>query len=410
MISIHRSHIILFLISPFLLLLANIKKYRSKYFPGVLYLFILFYGFTFTVASDAFDAARIIQKFADAKDVSFAKYSGISEIFKTGNTQIVENIIIWFVANYFQSKSILFLIYAAIFGFFYVKNYQIVVKFFNKKNTFFQLILLITFMMIIPIWEINGWRMWTASQIFIFSVFSIMLNKIKIKYLFLLFLTPFIHFSFWMMIIPTILFLLFNKFLNQKLLYGLFVITLFINPFNVDKSSIENSVKLEFAQSKIAGYGNEEFLESSIKKESQLTFHAKYYKTALHFGLVIPFIAMLFFNKILLTQNQAIIKWTLFFGVLVNVIALLPFGDMLRFRLIHYFFIIFCLLALLNSQIKIPYNKLLNHAITILLLFFNLVELRKGLDRFGIATIITNPITVGFLPEKDNIALINLVK
>ena len=410
MLSLHRSHIILFLISPFLMLLANINKYRSKYFPGVLYLFFLFYGFTFTVASDAFDAARIMQKFSEASKASFADYSGISEILITGNTQIVESIIIWFVANTFESSQVLFMIYAAIFGFFYVKNYELLLSFYKGENKYFELVLLVTFMMLIPIWEINGWRMWTASHIFVYSVLSFLQYGLKTRYVFLVLLTPFVHFSFWLMVAPFLLFTIANVLLSRKILFPIFVLTLFTNPFNVEKSSIESAVNLEFAQTKIKGYGNEDYIESSKEKEDQLSIHAKYYKIALHYGLILPFCFLVYKRKWPATQNDKILKWTLFFGIVANVIALLPFADMLRFRMIHYFFVLYCLVYMYKFSSGFRFNRLFSYTIGLLLVFFNLVELRKGLDRFGIATIITNPITVHFFPQEENTAIINYIK
>lgn len=414
MLSLQRKHFAFYILSPFLLFLFSLKDYRSKFFPGILYLFCLFYGFTFTVASDAFDGARIIQKFAEASEASFFQYTRISEILSTGDTQIVEDIIIWFVANTFESSQVLFLIYAAIFGYFYIKNFQIIVSLFGFKNTFFEYVLLISFMMLIPIWEINGWRMWTASHIFVYAVFNLVTKRVSVKYLLLMFMTPFVHFSFWMMILPVVVFLLLKRVLSRKILLPLFILTLFINPFNVEKSALENTVSLEFAQSKIKGYGNEEYIEGTLEKEQQLVFHARYYKTALHFGLIIPFVFLLVKTSKFDEKFKSILYWTLFFGIVVNVIALFPFADMLRFRMIHYFFVIFSLVYILKSY---SYSfgssiifRFFSLGIISLLIFFNLVEFRKGLDRFGITTILTNPITVHFYPAEENVAIINLIK
>lgn len=413
MLALQNKHILLYLLSPFLLLIISIRNYKSKYFPGILYLFCLFYGFTFTVASELFDADRILLNFSEASQDGFLEFTGISRIFATGNTQVVENVIVWFVANTFESSQVLFLIYASIFGYFYVANYNIIIKLYTNRNSFFDLTLLLTFVMLIPIWEINGWRMWTASHIFFYSVYNLIHDNRQFKFYLFLFLTPFIHFSFWILIVPILLFIVFKSILNRIYLFPIFVLTLFMNPLDIEKSRFESTVDLEFARAKIIGYGNSEYLERIKEKESQLVFHAKYYKTALHVGLMIIFIYLVFNFSQGSRRFDLLLKWTLFFGISVNLISLLPFADMSRFRMIHYLFMIYIIVYIIKRSYFLDNSLLYKFAHTpviILLLFYNIVEIRKGFDRFGIATLVTNPITVLFFPHEDNTALIHLIK
>lgn len=410
MFPIKISQFLLFLVSPFLSLVTNFTNYRSRYFPGVLYLFCIFYGYTFTFVSDALDGARIVEKLTFAKYLPFYTFSGLDAILSTGNTEIIENSIIWIVANTFGTSQMLFMVYAAIFGFFYIKNYTIVVSYIPITATWLHVILLTTFMLVIAIWEINGWRMWTASHVFFYASYNLIIAaKRKYGFFLLIFLTPFIHFSFWIPVIVFLIFYLFKYFLSKKILFPLFILSLISSPFEFTNENLINVINIENVQNKISAYGNEDYVESRGFATQSLSFHAKYYRVFLKYALILVFVIILLKLKKNKPDQGKLIEWVLSFGIFSNLLVFVPISNLTRFSLLAYMFYI-CGILLLIYRNKIHIKRYIYIPVIILLCFFILVELRVGADRFGIYTLLTNPFTVIFLPTEDNTAIINFIK
>lgn len=400
------QRVLLFLVWPLMSLIFAIKSYKSSFSWIVVWMFIGFYGFTFTYVSDAFDADRIEQQFYDTKNMGFAEFVGFDGAFWEGNTQILQPTIMYLVSIFTDDTRFLFMALAMFFGFFYTKNIFLLRTMQARKKIPLGVLLFVLFAFTISIWEINGWRMWTASHVFFYSISQYFLTGSK-KSIFWILLTPFIHFSFLIIIPITALFFLAKR-LPLVFFFILFFICASIQQVQFDITQIAFELP-SFLDSKVDSYGNEEYFENRSDHVLELNWYAAYYRSALTAFLLIFLILM--FIKISNYKNRIeenvnhFLKFALFFSAISFLMASFTFADSGRFMRVAYLFLLL-MIVVIQFYYPVLYKYFWVKPILIILgVFYLIVEWRVGLDRMSFATLLANPITAIFFEASEPIII-----
>lgn len=191
---------ILFLLSPFLALIASLKSLNTKSSRFVLFFFILFFGFSMiydgSLRNDGIFHAVEFQNYGRHSFECFERQ--IASFFDFDNPENVKDIyaltVKFIVSRFTDNYHYFFLAISILYAFFTVKYFRYFADLKQFVWTIPWVILLYIFWKPQPV-DINGVRFGTASLITIYSLFKVFVSK-QNKYLFLICTTPLIHASF----------------------------------------------------------------------------------------------------------------------------------------------------------------------------------------------------------------------
>lgn len=401
-----------FIFFPFYGLIQAIRNYKLPWAKNMLWLFVVFYGYTM-YRPEGMDSGRYVNKlqllFQEPRtwEIFMASFYSVDERGQ-GNVDIYEPLMVNFVSIFTNSGNILFAFYGLVYGFFFSRNVWFVIEEIKKKTYPPKItwLLFVSFICIIGFWELNGVRMWTAAQVFVYGVFMVLLKEKKIGYLFVVSSALF-HFSFGL---PIMLFLFF-KVVNppKKITYILFILSFFVAVFNVTViSGLIQSFIPEFFLPRINNYISEEYSEVYEGVKENAIWYVKYYKLILNYLIAALITVIHFSNKINIKKDKFfynLYSFALIIMICGNLLSVVPSGG--RYLLIAQYFStavlsIYCV-RFNNSQFKKVVVLLLP-----LFLFFIIVSLRKSFDTISIMTIFTNPILASFLDAP--VPLIDVIK
>ncbi len=123
----------------------------------------------------------------------------------SGYVDILQPMVTYLVSRFTDNPTILFTIFGLIFGYFYSRNIWYVLGKIHGGITLVLFVFVLTFALINPIWNINGFRMWTAAQIFLYGTLPYLLEG-KSKGLIWAAVSVFVHFSFLLPLTVLVLF------------------------------------------------------------------------------------------------------------------------------------------------------------------------------------------------------------
>lgn len=221
--------LILFLLNPFLSAINSLKDIRDGESHKILYLWFLMFGIGFCVVNDQLDSFRIIEDFEWIKNMSLNSYMAYLREYLTFDSNIKDiyaTTVQFLVSRFTNNYHWCFLIFAAVFGFFYIKSLRIFLRYENVSTNWVFYVLLFMFCYSNSIFNINGMRFWTAAWIGVYTALSVILDR-NYKALLWLVLTPFIHGSF--IIWPLLLAIAFLSQRYQKVWITLFVASSFVS-------------------------------------------------------------------------------------------------------------------------------------------------------------------------------------
>lgn len=186
-----------FFLWPFASLCLALRDFGRKENRLIVHLFFILYGFTFVIATDFPDATRYAQQL---KDISLLPAADFVETLKglyseNGAVDLFQPFVTLFVSRFTSNHGVLFAVFAAVFGFFYLKSISLLYDQYLASKNINALVFLVFFAFIIPIFQINGVRFWTASWVFFCGASHFLVLKKK-RYLFLALTSVLFHFSF----------------------------------------------------------------------------------------------------------------------------------------------------------------------------------------------------------------------
>lgn len=387
--------------------MSNFRDPASK---NVFWLFCAFYGYTFVVFDSTFDSARYSEWFVQAAKSSLSVPELLASIYALDHDSsfdVFVPVVNVLLSRLTDDPRILYMTFGIIFGFFYSRNLWFVLQFFEKRLTVQVILFVLGLALIVPIWEINGIRFWTATHVFIFGSLMFVANKKKAGLL-IAACSMLVHFSF---MLPMAIFLFYIVIGNRLSIYFILFIlsTLFVE--------IEVEVAREFLsknapdifQTKIETYLNPEYAESIDIVLEDTNWYIRYYGKIIKFIVYLNVIALFLFRRKWI-QSNAVLLNILCFSLLLysaaNIIYHLPSG--FRFTTVANFlmFVFLCLYYYHDNAFTL--KRTLFYCSAPALVVFAVIAIRIGLDFTNILTLIGNPIIA--LAFDESIPIINLIK
>jgi hypothetical protein len=192
-----RNYFILFILWPFLAFLLALKNYSQKEARKVVYLFLIYYGLTFVLGNFGADAEAYALRLQNTAKLPFSDFFKIvGGIYATDTSvDIAEPFISFIVSRFTSYHGIYFAIWAAIFGFFYLKSVNLLHNRYQEKPGINAKIIMAFFIILLPITNINSVRMWTAAWIFFYGAYYVILFR-DARYLLITLGASLVHWSF----------------------------------------------------------------------------------------------------------------------------------------------------------------------------------------------------------------------
>ena len=415
----NKDHWYLFLAFPFLSGILAVKNYRASWAKNIIWAFVVFFGFTFGISEETStgNGPADINRYVDEmkglyeKDLSFTDIINLYK--KNEDIDILRLTLAIGVSRVTNSHTVLTAVYGLIFGFFFSRNLWFVLDRMREKIKPVALLLLITYALVDPIWNINGFRFYTAIQIFIYGLLPFLFGGKK-KSIIISSLSFLVHFSFLLPIGVLILYALLG---NRTVIYFIFfltsIVTSSINIGALNEVIDENAP--ETLADRTAGYRDEDRVENfregtGFADTSNTIWYAIYYSKALYWSLMAFLIALFFKRKTIEQQNNNRLlnglSFALLFWGVANIMSSLPSGG--RFLDVAALSALPLLILYVQNQ---PNEKYLSQKVLLAspaLLFFIIVSIRIGFYTLSVNTFLGNPIIVLLIDY--NIALNDLIK
>lgn len=386
-----------FLVWPFGSLLAAFYHWKEPWSKNVFWLFCIFLGFTFIIAErGGADSARYAEIFVNMahSDLNIGRlfesfYSEVSE-----DPDILSPIFMFLISRVTDNPIALFTVYGVFFGFFYSRNLWFIFNRIESKVTFIVFLLIITFALVNPIWNINGFRFWAAAQVYLFGALPFLLEGNK-KSLLWSGLSIFIHYSFTL---PVAILGLFYVLRNKTNLYlAFYIATSFLQELDLQWFQSILSFLPDVFFSEVQTYANPVYAEY----RNQINQNLPWFVTLPLEGLKwvnYVFIGSFFIigKKFLNSRDdlKTLLSFSLLFMGVANIISFVPSGG--RFLVVANMFIYSFYIISFSAYLSIRKLFILQVLTVPWLLFFCIMAIRIGFDYIGALTIIGNPVSAGF--------------
>lgn len=389
--------LILFLIWPFFSIIYAIRNYRAIWAKDLVWFFVIFFGFTLTIiladSDEQSDGSRYRDKFVAmaGQQVSF---DNISVLFYDVDSQVLdvlETIVIYTVSRFTDNYHVLFAVFGLIFGYFYSRNIWYLIDRAGKGFATENIPIILTFAFVVGFWEINGFRFWTATHIFLFGALPYLFEGKK-NYLGFAVLAVFMHFSY---ILP-LLVLGFHTTSGKRtsVYFVLFILTFFVKELNLTQLGEFLTANLpEIFLPRVKSYVNEGYASDLSDVYAKANWYVVFYQLALKWSITLLMAGIFFYGKAFLKANKnfdRLFSFTLLLYSVANIFSLVPSGG--RFlSLSNLFALAFIFFYIQYAPNTKTIKRLMVFAIPALLLYAT-VALRIGIQDMGILCIVGNPI------------------
>lgn len=397
---------------PFFGLFFAMFNFKASYAKNLLWIFCAFFGYTFIIASEGIDANRYrtyLERMYDRNNEPYLDL--LVEPYLTANRKntsvdVFSHTITTSVSRFTNDFRIFYGIVGFIFGYFYSRILFFVVK----HLKYGKLIALAGFFLVVialinPFWNINGYRFYTASHIFVLSVLQILYAK-KRSYLWVLLLSPLVHFSFMLPVALVIVYYFIPK--NIWMLVALLVTSLFFVNLTPQVVYENRDLAPKFMEKKVKSYTGEVYVESVQDSKLGLNWYVQGSQTALLFCLYI-------FIGIAIVKHQQLLKdprtKSLFiFGLLLlavaNMFSSIP--SMGRFYGVAALILFISFVFIIQAQPHLKLFKQLTYILIVPVMLFIVVSVRMGFDYIGLNSLFLNPFIAPFF--EDSPVLIDFIK
>jgi len=404
---------ILFLVWPFLALCSAFWNYKSSWGKNILWAFVAFYGFVFAIGmeSQGNDIVGYVTEVEELHRVKMTAGDAVDYFLESGEVDFVETILAVMISRVTDSQSIVTLVYGLIFGFFFSRNMWFILERLKGNIRFITVLVFICFFLVVPIWNMNGFRFWTATHIFAYGMLPYLFDG-KRSGVIIASLAVFVHFAF---IVPVGVLYGYMFWGNRLMLYfGFFVLTFFMSEINLTIfNDIIESYAPEIIQERTAGYRSEAHVEQHRSGGvSGRVWYAKYYGVALRwaakgFLIILFFKAQAFFKK-----NKGWLNlycFTLLFYGTAELFTSIPSGS--RYLAVANLLALGLIVLYVQNREQSGQVAMKRFIIatTPLLLLYVVVSVRMGLYSMSASALLGNPITAIFMTG-DFISLNDVLK
>ncbi len=400
-----------FLVWPFGVMLASLQTREYPWSKNIFWLFCFFFGYTFIIQSDSLVTADSVA-YAEAlyryaySDLSFRELWQTFYSESTNYIDILQPIITYLVSRVTSNPSVLFAVFGLIFGYFYSRNLWFVIDRVKGEITLPLFIFLLTLGLINPIWNINGIRMWTAAQIFVFGALPYLVDGDK-KKLIWAGVSILMHFSFIFPVCILLAFLVIRDRTNIFMI--LFILTSFIKELDLEMVRSSLSFLPDIFQHRINSYTGADYAELVGSRSESYNWYKAYSLKVLAWVSYALVIFVYFFCRKKLQSNKSLVtlfSYSLLLYGCANVFSLVPSGG--RFLVVATIFLFSFFVLFFSEMDKVKAFRFISVLSVPLLLLFCVVAIRTGMDYYGLNTLIGNPFTAFFI--EDTTPLIDIIK
>jgi hypothetical protein len=398
-----------FFIWPLGIMLTSFSNWRKPWAKNIFWIFCIFFGYTFIIANeggaDSDRYARLFLEYARSK-YSFVELVKSFYSESSSYVDVASPIISYLVSRFTNNPSILFAVFGLIFGYFHSRNIWILLERIKGNYSFIIVLYLITFMLLNPIWNINGFRMWTAAQIFLYGTLQFFINKRK-EGLAWAFVSILFHFSFLFPIGILGAYIFLKNRIN--LYFSLFIITSFIKEIDLNWARSMLLYLPEIFHTKIINYTNVEYAEVVNSIRESLNWHIAFADTAIQIAVYLTMIYVFVFAKDALKRKsylEDIFCYILLFYAGANIFSFIPSGY--RYISVVNIFVFSFLIILLSLYPNLKGFSVVRLLSVPLLLFYCIIMIRMGMDFYSMMTLIGNPIVAVF--QDADTPIIEIIK
>ena len=196
-----------FLIWPLFGLIYAIVNWRLPWSKNIVWLFCGFFGFTFYIPPDGPDANRYRDYLIDFHYSGTDLWQYIPEVLqgRHGKGDMLEPMLRGVIGHFTEDHRILFCVFGLIMGYFLSRNVWFLLEKVKGKIPIvaFPFLWMVAFG--IGIWQINGFRFWTAAHIFIYGLIVLFYQKERIKGTLFILLSVATHITFAIPVVLVIL-------------------------------------------------------------------------------------------------------------------------------------------------------------------------------------------------------------
>lgn len=406
-------HFLYFLLQPFFTTLYYLYNFRKPAAKNVMWLFAIYYGATFAIGLES-EGSDIVSYISDVplihsmgfKPSDFLFYHGT-----TGEFDIIRSFLAFFLSFLTDNGFYLIIIFGLIFGYFYSRNIWYILNLLEGKLKPYTRILLFCLFLVIPLWNMNGFRFWAGAHVFIYGLLPFLYEK-KRKSLIWCFITPFVfHYSFLSALMPIVAYLFLGS--RVRLYYIAFVLSFIFSEINLDyfNKLVENYAPTSVVE-KSQAYRSEDIQERKAELEEvrETVWYARYYKDTAKYVLVVYIFIIYISYKRRQGEHLELMRlfsFVLLFFAFANVFSSIPSGY--RFTRVSNF-LMFGFLSVYYQNNRVPQAVTnLTGIAGLFLLISYLVVLRISWYSFSVMTIFGNPFAAIFT-FGENIALNDVIK
>lgn len=412
-ISINRNeginYYIGFLFWPFGVMLGAMRHWRRSWSKNVFWLFCIFFGYTFIIAGEGgADSDRYARTFLQMSHSDLTLSELWSSFYSESShyVDIASPLITYLVSRFTDNPNMLFAVFGLIFGYFYSRNIWLVLDHVKGNMSIVLILFILTFSLCNSIWNINGFRMYAAAQIFLYGGLRYLL-KGNFKSLLWAGVSVVFHFSFLFPLVSLFVFILLKDKLNIYLIF--FLMTSLIK--EVDLQSVRSFLSFlpGIFQTRISGYTNIEYAEAVRLELQSFNWYVLFSIEATQWVVYILTLFIYFACRQYLNTEKKLMTlfcYSLLLYGFANIVSLIPSGG--RFITVANTFMFAFFIIFISTFPKIKGLILVKLLSIPLLLLFCIVTIRTGMDYYSITTLIGNPISAAFY--KDTVPFINGIK
>ncbi len=281
--SILGIKLLFFIIWPFGAFLHSFRKPQLHSSRVIFYLWFVIFGLCFLPIYEEADSYEYAQEFEMSKNMSSYSYQReikgfFSNNYDTSLKDVYVLTAIYLVGRVTDNVHVLFMLFAMVFGFFYVKSMKYAL--YSEGQARSDLIFFILFGWFCisnPIFNINGVRFWTAAWMSVYIISRYLISK-DYKVLLLLPLLYLVHASFILFIAVFLIYLLLGKY--HKVWNVIFVISLFFSGISflpIISDYVMNYLPQNL-QFMFQYYSSEEYMAYKAERLATLSIYAQIFR------------------------------------------------------------------------------------------------------------------------------------
>lgn len=402
---------VVFLVWPFLSAIMAVFNYRAAYAKNIVWLFCAFFGYTFIISDGEMDANRYKRWLVEMHKRADEPYARLLvEPYKDkgiyAGTDVYSHLMTLTVSRFTDDFRFFFGLIGLVFGYFYSRNiFMVLAHIKEKRLVLLSALLLMTLFLLIPFWNINGYRFYTAAMVFLYGVLKIMLEK-KYGYFWAALLSPLVHFSFAVPVLTLLIYIIVG---NRVWIYmlalagSLFMVDL--NPKTINENADLAPV---FMQNKVKGYSSGDYIKYLQRIQTDMNWYVRGRMYAIQFCIYSMLMAALIFRRKYLPdiRTQRLLAFGALLLAVANVVSSVP--SMGRFFNIAAFVLVAAYMLMVQQRPEARIYRYLGYVYFVPVLIFAIVEIRIGFDFIGLNTLFLNPLIAPFFP--DSPALIEFFK